>query len=125
MKKILQIGEGNFLRAFAEDYIQKANEDGLFEKEVVICQPRTNTKVINALKAQKNEYSVVLSGRFGGEVINGRRKITCVSQCIDTQSEYINLKNFSAAMNLKLLFQTQPRREFVLMKTKNMKSRRI
>ena len=103
VKKILQIGEGNFLRAFAEDYIQKANEDGLFEKEVVICQPRTNTKVINALKAQKNEYSVVLSGRFGGEVINGRRKITCVSQCIDTQSEYKKLEELFCSDELEIV----------------------
>ena len=30
MIKILQFGEGNFLRAFAEHYIQTANEKGIY-----------------------------------------------------------------------------------------------
>ena len=101
MKKILQIGEGNFLRAFAEDYIQKANEKGLIEKEVIICQPRSNTKVINALKAQNNEYHITLSGRFCGKVVDERKKITCVSQCIDSQGEYNKLEELFCSDELE------------------------
>ena len=92
MSKVLQIGEGNFLRAFAEDYIQKANEKGLINKEVFICQPRSNTKVINALKAQNHEYHITLSGRFEGEVVNNRKLINCVKECIDSQKEYDKLE---------------------------------
>lgn len=44
MIKILQFGEGNFLRAFAEHYIQTANENGIYDGKVAICQPRKNTK---------------------------------------------------------------------------------
>ena len=50
MNEILQIGEGNFLRAFAEHYIQLAAYKGNFSGSVNICQPRKNTSVINALK---------------------------------------------------------------------------
>ena len=52
MIKFLQFGEGNFLRAFAEHYIQTTNEKGIYDGKVAICQPRKNTKVINALKEQ-------------------------------------------------------------------------
>ena len=55
MIKILQFGEGNFLRAFAEHYIQAANEKGIYDGKVAICQPRKNNTVINALKKQNNE----------------------------------------------------------------------
>ena len=103
MTKILQIGEGNFLRAFAEDYIQKANDKGLINKEVVICQPRSNTKVINALKAQNNEYSITLSGRFNGEVVDERKKITCVSECLDTQSEYSKIEELFCSDALEIV----------------------
>ncbi len=103
MTKVLQIGEGNFLRAFAEDYIQKANEKGLINKEVIICQPRSNTKTINALKAQGCEYHVTLAGRFGGEVVNVRKKINCVSQCIDTQSEYSKLEELFCDEELEII----------------------
>ena len=103
MTKVLQIGEGNFLRAFAEDYIQKANEASLIDKEVIICQPRSNTKTINALKAQNNEYHITLSGRMDGEVINERKKITCVSKCIDTQSEYEKLEELFCDEELEII----------------------
>ena len=103
MKKILQIGEGNFLRAFAEDYIQKANEKGLIEKEVIICQPRSNTKVINALKAQGCEYNITLSGRFNGEVVDERKKISCVSQCIDSQGEYDKIEDLFCDEDLEIV----------------------
>ena len=34
MIKILQFGEGNFLRAFAEHYIQTANENGIYTEKL-------------------------------------------------------------------------------------------
>ena len=104
MTKILQIGEGNFLRAFAEDYIQKANTLGLINAQVYICQPRSNTKTIDALKAQNNEYSVTLSGRFHGEVVDETKKITCVKQCFDTQIEYEKIEELFCDDELKLVF---------------------
>ncbi len=101
--KILQIGEGNFLRAFAEDYIQKANEQGLLNAEVYICQPRSNTKTIDALKAQNNEYNITLSGRFKGEVVDETKKISCVKQCFDTQSEFDEIEALFCDDDLKLV----------------------
>lgn len=92
MKKIVQFGEGNFLRAYMEDYLQSANENG-YDGKVFICQPRKNTKVINALKAQNCEYTVIKSGLLGGEVINKTRRITCVADCIDSVGEYEKLCN--------------------------------
>ena len=35
MIKILQFGEGNFLRAFAEHYIQTANEKGIYDGKII------------------------------------------------------------------------------------------
>ena len=101
MTKILQIGEGNFLRAFAEDYIQDANDKGLLDTEVIICQPRNNTKVINALNNQDSDYSITLSGRINGEVVDERKNITCVSECIDSQGEYSRLEELFCSEELE------------------------
>lgn len=38
-EKILQFDEGNFLRAFADWMVDKANRDGIFQGSIVICQP--------------------------------------------------------------------------------------
>lgn len=91
MEYILQFGEGNFLRAFAEDYLQTAVENG-YDGRVIICQPRINTKVINALKAQNNEYRVIKSGLVNGRAVSQERRITCVESCIDSVGENAKLR---------------------------------
>ena len=40
---ILQFGEGNFLRAFADWAIDIANERGVMNDGVVICKPRARS----------------------------------------------------------------------------------
>lgn len=91
MIKVLQIGEGNFLRAFFEHYVQLSNEKSVFDGKVAICQPRKNTKIINALKKQSGEYNILLKGRLNGEVINEVKHIDCIEKCIDTVGEYDEL----------------------------------
>lgn len=98
MKKILQIGEGNFLRAFAEDYIEDAN--GF---EVIICQPRTNTKVINLLNNQGCKYDIIFRGRINGEIIDCRKAINCVNRCVDTVGEYSLLKDIICCDDLEIV----------------------
>lgn len=102
MIKILQFGEGNFLRAFAEHYIQTANEKGIYDGKVAICQPRKNTKVINALKEQGCRYNILLKGRLNGEIINEVKSVNCVEECIDTGGEYEELKRVFCLDSLKL-----------------------
>ena len=92
MSKFLQFGEGNFLRAFAEEYIQEVFEEDK-KTRVTICQPRTNTRVINALKAQNCRYEVILRGMLGGKIVDERKEINCVESCIDTVGEYEKLKS--------------------------------
>lgn len=103
MLKILQIGEGNFLRAFADFYVQTANEKSVMDAEVYICQPRQNTKVINALKAQNCQWDVLLRGRKNGAVIDHRKHINCVSACIDTVGEYDKLEKLFCDKDLRII----------------------
>ena len=102
METILQIGEGNFLRAFAENYLQDAADKG-YGGRVVICQPRSNTQVINALKNQNCEYDVIVRGRLNGEIVNKRMHIDCVSRCIDTVGEYGELRKLFCSDELKIV----------------------
>ena len=102
VETILQIGEGNFLRAFAENYLQEAVDNG-YGGKVVICQPRTNTAVINALKKQNCEYDIIIRGRAGGEIVNERKHISCVSRCIDTVGEYGELQKLFCSDGLKIV----------------------
>jgi len=43
-ERVLQFGEGNFLRAFAEDFIDRMNEAAGFDAKVVLVQPRGSSR---------------------------------------------------------------------------------
>lgn len=102
MESILQIGEGNFLRAFAENYIQDAAENG-YKGKAVICQPRKNTKIINALKNHNCEYDIIIRGRLNGKIIDKRKHINCISRCIDTINEYTKLRELFCSEDLQMV----------------------
>lgn len=102
MEKILQFGEGNFLRAFAEYFIQTAKNSG--EKiSVAITQPRTNTKVINLLNNQNCEYNIYLKGRKDGKIIDEAVKIDCVSRAVDSVGEYDKLEELFISDELEIV----------------------
>lgn len=98
MEKIIQFGEGNFLRAFAQEYIQ----DSEYSKDV-ITQPRTNTKVINALNSLNCEYDIVKRGRFNGEVVDEKIHIHSVSRCIYSVEEYDKLVELFKSDDLEIV----------------------
>lgn len=102
MKKILQIGEGNFLRAFAENFIQNAKKDGE-DISVAVCQPRKNTKIIDLLKAQEGSYHIYLKGRKDGKIVDETVKVDCVSDCIDSVGEFEKLKQLFISEDLKIV----------------------
>ena len=82
-EKILQFGEGNFLRAFIEDYIEEANCFS-YSGKVVVCQPRNNNKIINLLNSQNCRYDIIKRGMLNGRLIDERKHINCISRCIDS-----------------------------------------
>lgn len=103
MEKIIQIGEGNFLRAFIDYYIQLAKEKDGYDGDVVICQPRNNTKIIDALRSQDCKYNVLLRGRYNGKVVDDIKEINCISRAVDTVSEYADLVELFKSDDLQLV----------------------
>lgn len=103
METIIQFGEGNFLRAFSDYYIQLAKDGGLDVGDVVICQPRSNTSVINALNKQGCKYNVILRGKHNGAIVDEVKEINCISRCIDTIGEYNKLVDLFKSDNLKIV----------------------
>ena len=64
--KILQFGEGNFLRAFVDWMIHKANKEIDFNAGVVVVQP-LEMGMVEMLKKQDNLYHVSLQGIKDGK----------------------------------------------------------
>ena len=81
-EKVLQFGAGNFLRAFADYYIDLANEWAGFNGKVVLVQPiPTGPKA--AVTDQEGLYTVYLRGSEHGNAVEKQRLISCVSRCLN------------------------------------------
>lgn len=75
--KVLQFGEGNFLRAFADWIIDILNETTDFNGAIQIVQPLPSG-MANAINAQDGLYHVVLEGIKNGKPSKETRLITSV-----------------------------------------------
>lgn len=79
--KVLQFGEGNFLRAFVDWQLDIANEKGVTDLGVAIVKPRAGkSRVIDALKEQDCLYTVCLEGVEGGKPKKENRLVTAVEE---------------------------------------------
>ena len=84
---IIQFGEGGFLRSFADVFVHKMNEQGLYDGKVVVVQPIAKG-LIPVLNEQKGEYHQFLRGIQNGEVVNECIKVTSISRGVDPYTDY-------------------------------------
>lgn len=81
-ERVLQFGEGNFLRAFADYWFDMANEKAGWNGKCVLVQPIAQglTQLINR---QEGLYTLYLRGRQNGEKVDVKRVISSVSRCLN------------------------------------------
>lgn len=84
---IIQFGEGGFLRSFADVFVHKMNEQGLYDGKVVVVQPIAKG-LIPVLNEQKGVYHQFLRGIEDGEVVNDCIKVTSVSRGVDPYTDF-------------------------------------
>lgn len=88
-ERVLQFGEGNFLRAFVDYFIDVMNEKAGFNSKVVLVQPIGGGDMIrNFINEQDGLYTLFLRGNENGQKINDKRVISSVSRCLNPYSEY-------------------------------------
>ena len=85
--RVVQFGEGNFLRAFVDYMIDIANEQGKFDGDIVLIKPIEFGSLEN-FHRQDCQYTVSLRGLVDGEAKIVNRKVTSVADVVDTHSEY-------------------------------------
>ncbi|MDR0658415.1 MAG: tagaturonate reductase [Mediterranea sp.] len=85
-ERIIQFGEGNFLRAFADWIIYNMNEKANFNSSVVVVQP-IDKGMADLLNAQDNLYHVNLQGLDKGQVVNDLTLIDVISRSLNPYSQ--------------------------------------
>lgn len=84
---VIQFGTGNFLRGFADYFIDKMNKQGLYDGKAVVVSP-TNSKTVDILNKQNGRYNLYLRGIENGKEICERTEINSVSRAINPYKDF-------------------------------------
>ena len=82
-EKIIQFGEGGFLRGFADWMIQKMTDVGAFEGKVVVVQP-IEQGMCDMLSAQDCKYTHIIRGSEGVEAT----RVDVISRCVKPYEDF-------------------------------------
>ncbi|MBR1809851.1 MAG: tagaturonate reductase [Paludibacteraceae bacterium] len=85
-ERIIQFGEGNFLRAFVDWIIWNMNQKTDFNSSVVVVQP-IDKGMVEWLNGQDCMYHVNLQGRLNGEPVNTLERIDVISRALNPYSQ--------------------------------------
>jgi len=102
--KVLQIGEGNFLRAFVDWMLHVSRSKGWFDGAVAVVQPRPSGRAkIEQLAAQDGLFTVVTRGLEDGRPVERREIVTVVAEAFDPYSEWERFLAFARSPELRFI----------------------
>ncbi|MDT0677875.1 tagaturonate reductase [Zunongwangia sp. F117] len=85
--KVVQYGEGNFLRAFVDYIIDQLNKKANFNAGVAVVQPLANG-LVSVLNEQDGLYNLFMKGVKKGEEIQRQETISCIQKGINPYEDY-------------------------------------
>ena len=102
-EKVLQFGEGNFLRAFVDWQIAVLNETTDFNGSVVVVQPR-GSKKIELLNEQDGLYTLYLQGMKDGKAVKEHMVIDSIKRGINLFTQYDEYVKLAKNPELRFIF---------------------
>jgi len=99
---VAQFGEGNFLRAFADQMIDVANEKGVFDGGVAIIKP-IEFGSLDVFRRQNLMYTVILRGMQSGQKIVDHRVISAISEVVDPFNDYEAFLDIAKGETLRIV----------------------
>lgn len=85
--KVIQFGEGNFLRAFVDWQIDKMNKEADFNGSVAVVQPLEGG-LIHMINEQDCLYTLYLQGIQNGKATKTHTVIDCIDRAVDPYKDY-------------------------------------
>lgn len=103
-ERILQFGEGNFLRGFLDWMIHRMNRTGLFQGSIVAIQPTPHGKVVPKLNAQDGLYTVVLRGIQDGKRVDDAEIVSVITRGINPYEDWEAVLQTAANRQIQFVF---------------------
>jgi tagaturonate reductase len=100
--KVVQFGEGNFLRAFVDYAFQKLNEAVNFDAGIAVVQP-IDRGMVKMLNDQDGLYTLFLKGIQKGKEIQHKELITNIVKGIDPYSNFEDYLNLAKEESLQFI----------------------
>src|SRR5690348_12774863 len=83
-ERVLQIGEGKFVRGFADWLLQELARQGLFEGSVVLTPARVSGKAkVENLREQDGLFTVWTRGLDSGNIVDRLDVVSAVTRVVD------------------------------------------
>ena len=114
--KIMQFGEGNFLRAFADWMIQKMNDSKVYDGHVVVVQPLENGRVED-LKKQDGLYTLYLQGIKDGKKAKTHEIIDVLDEFNNPYKDYDGFLKYAESEDLEIVISNTTEAGIVFDKT--------
>ena len=100
--KVLQFGEGNFLRAFVDWIINTMNNKGVFDGSVCVVQPMEFGRVDDLAK-QDGLYTLFLQGLQDGKIVREHEVISCLDDFINPFRDYDKYLAYAKSEDLEFI----------------------
>lgn len=100
--KILQFGEGNFLRAFVDWILQNLNDSGVINADVAVVQPMPTGRVAELAK-QDGLYTLCLEGIDKGEKVQSRQVIDVLRDFVNPFEDYDKFLSYGRSEDLEII----------------------
>ena len=86
-ERVLQFGEGGFLRGFVDWMIHGMNRKGLFNGRVVVAQP-IERGLVDVLNKQNGVYTMLMRGIENGKVVENTELVRSISRGINPYTDF-------------------------------------
>ncbi len=86
-EKVMQFGEGNFLRAFVDYMIDEINSNDYFNGSIVVVQP-IEQGMINMINDQDGLYTLLARGLEDGKEVCNKKIITSISRGLNPYTQF-------------------------------------
>lgn len=86
-ERVLQFGEGNFLRGFVDWMFDRLNKENNGDFGVVVVQPINVGPVVGFLNEQDGLYDLYLRGLMDGEKVEENRVVECITRGINPYTD--------------------------------------
>ncbi len=103
VEKIVQFGEGNFLRAFVDWMVHEMNHKSDFNGSVVVVQPIEHG-MIDKLNDQDGLYTLYLQGMKDGVAVREHTVVESISRGINPYQDHDQYMEVAASTDLRFVF---------------------